>query len=68
MTIDDRDNLELMVDKFSLVQILDALVEIAIEKSSHIRYDRQDNYSARTWTSASECLFEAQKSVETLRL
>jgi len=44
-----RDELEDMIDKSSLDDVLEMLVEICYEKADHMRHNWQDEASAKQW-------------------
>jgi hypothetical protein len=52
LNVEMRDALEAMIDKTSLVAVVEALRDIADEKSSHIVANWQDAKTAKPWERA----------------
>lgn len=53
MTNETRTELEMMIDKNGLSDVLDAISVICAEKAEHLRTNWQDKNAARDWTKAS---------------
>lgn len=51
MPENDRTELELMVDRYSISEVLDALSVIALDKSEHVLSYWQDKYIAGKWST-----------------
>lgn len=49
---DDKTDLEQIIDRYSLQDVLGALAEIARDKGEHLRSNWRDKYAARTWELA----------------
>jgi hypothetical protein len=56
---DTKDQLEDLVDFFTLRAVLRMLSEICSEKAEHLQVNWQDNTTAKNWESASKLLDEA---------
>ena len=52
MTDAHREELELMVDRYSVAEVLQALAQVCREKADHIRSNWQDQTTARSWDAA----------------
>jgi hypothetical protein len=46
----NKDDLEMMIDKFGLSKVLFFIAEICHEKSDHVQTNWQDNNLAKEWT------------------
>jgi len=49
MTREHWDELELMVDRYSVAELVAALAKVCREKAEHIRVNWQDDDTARPW-------------------
>lgn len=65
---DFHETLEGYVDKYGLVDVLDALQEIAEAKSLHIFDAWQDAKLSRKWDRASEYIASAAQRIDGLEL
>lgn len=61
--IEAANQLEALVDKFSLSDVLLMLSDIAAEKAEHIRSNWQDSTTARNWDKAADVVAKAHHSV-----
>jgi hypothetical protein len=52
MTPEAAQQLELLIDKFSLVEVADALADICFAKSDHAATHWQDKTTAHAWNNA----------------
>jgi len=52
MTREQIEQLEKLVDTYSLAQVVEALATIASEKADHIRSNWQDEHMAKCWERA----------------
>jgi hypothetical protein len=57
---------ESLIDKHTLKDLLEAIGNIALEKSYHIKENWQDEVTAKTWESASKAVFKAYAKVTAL--
>jgi hypothetical protein len=51
MNKDDLELLERLIDKYSLVEVVDGLETICLDKAEHISHDWQDVGLAKLWMS-----------------
>lgn len=56
MTTEHATELELMVDRYSVAEVLEALASICREKADHIRTNWQDNATAKEWDKRANAL------------
>lgn len=49
----DADDLEHMLDRYTLADLLDGLATICAEKAEHVRSNWQDETTAKLWERAS---------------
>jgi hypothetical protein len=56
--------LEALVDKYSLAQIVDALAEVAFAKAEHLQANWQDKSTAKVWERAGSRLRNAGANIE----
>jgi hypothetical protein len=54
LTVQDRDTLESIVDRYSLRAIVEGLSEISHLKAAHIRENWQDDSLAKMWERVSK--------------
>jgi hypothetical protein len=47
----NKDDLEIMIDKFGLSKVLFFIAEICHEKADHVQTTWQDNVLAKEWTT-----------------
>ena len=60
---DQMTNLEAIIDKNSLHEVLNALADICAQKADHIQSSYQDKPLAKTWMKASKKLTELEDDV-----
>ena len=58
-----KDELEVMIDKSSLHEVLNALADICAEKADHIQSSYQDSVTAKPWIQASKKLTKLEDQV-----
>lgn len=64
----DRDVLENLVDRTSLIEVLEALSEIAGLKQEHVQANWQDSGLAKAWGQASFHVARAAAAVDPLKV
>jgi hypothetical protein len=47
----DKDDLEMMIDKYGLSKVLFFIAEICHEKADHVQVNWQDSVLAKEWTA-----------------
>jgi hypothetical protein len=57
----DKDTLEAILDRYSMAIVIDALSEIAYDKSVHIAENWQDVHLAKAWAKIAELLIKFKK-------
>ncbi len=58
-----KDELEIMIDRSSLHEVLNALADICAEKADHIRLSYQDSVTAKPWMQASKKLSKLEDQI-----
>jgi len=58
-----NDELELMIDKFGLHNVLTALEQVCQEKADHIRSAWQDRVLANAWDAAAVACANASRKI-----
>lgn len=58
------EELEAMIDRHSLLDVLIGLELVCAEKAEHIRYSWQDRVTARPWDAASKVCGAAARKVD----
>ncbi len=59
----DLDELEGLVDRYSLTGVVEALAQISFEKADHIRTNWQDQVTAREWDRSAKQLDAAASKI-----
>ena len=58
-----KDELEIMIDRSSLHEVLNALADICAQKADHIQSNYQDKPLAKTWMKVSWKLTKLENDV-----
>jgi hypothetical protein len=64
LTNDEKTELEMLIDRHSLADVLMALAHIAREKEEHITINWQDRATAKPWDRAAKVLDKAMVAVD----
>lgn len=66
MTKQQKIDLETLIDKNTLADVMDTLADICLEKANHIR--DKDNQTAKVWENASKKISQAWVTIFNLKI